>query len=80
MYAKYEKAFKKENYLFQKHLQISLQIFFHNSYIFSFIHQKRFHKNQNFNFPAKTYEIPKVIGNKIVYFKKIYNFSLEHFL
>ena len=29
------------------------------SYIFIFIHQKRYYKNKKFNFPAKTYEVQK---------------------
>ena len=34
-------------------------LFFHKSYTFSFIHQKRFYENQKFNFPDKIYEILK---------------------
>ena len=32
-------------------------LFFHVSWIFLFIHQKRFYENQKFNFSAKIYEI-----------------------
>ena len=51
------KNVREENCLFEKYLQINFRIFFHESYIFSFIHQKRFHENKKFNFTAKIYEI-----------------------
>ena len=52
-----QKNVKKQNFLFQKDLQIICWLFFHRSYTFSFIHQKRFFKNQKLNFPAKICEM-----------------------
>ena len=57
IYAGYGKIVKKLNFSFQKNLQICCRLFFHMSYIFSFIYQKRFYKNQKFNFFAKIYQI-----------------------
>ena len=59
IYARYVKNVRKENCLLKKDLQIISWLFFHKSYIFSFIHQKRFYENKKFNFPAKIYKIRK---------------------
>ena len=48
----------KNNVRFKKICKLALTIF-HKSYIFSFIHQKRFYGNKNLNFPAKIYETRK---------------------
>ena len=67
----YEKNVKIGNFSFRKDLQISSHLFFHKSYTFSFIHQKRFHEKQIFNFlPQNIRETEKILRNKIVYFKK----------
>ena len=57
IYARFEKNVGKVNFSFQKDLQISFWLFFHKSYIFSFIHWKSFSENQKFNFAAKIYKI-----------------------
>ena len=75
IYARYEKNFRKENCPFEKDLLISLWLLFLKSYIFSYMHQKRFHENRKFNFVLKICEIQKMLGNKNFYFKK----SLENF-
>ena len=54
-----QKNVGKDNCSLEKDLQIGSWLFFHESYIFSFVHRKRFYKNQKFNFPAKIYEIWK---------------------
>ena len=69
--AKYEKKnVKKQNWPFQKDLQISFRLFFHKSDIFSLIHQKRFCENKNFHFPAKIYEIRKNVRKQNCLFYK----------
>ena len=45
IYARYEKNIGKDNCWLQKDLQISSWLLFHESYIFSFIHEKRFYEN-----------------------------------
>ena len=49
----------RNNILISNHLQLRSPIFFHSSYVFPFIHEKRFYKNQKFNFSAKIYKIQK---------------------
>ena len=49
------------------------------SYIFSFIHKKRFYKKKNSIFPPKYMRYGENDKNKIVRFKKIYNFRIDYF-
>ena len=48
--------------------------------IFSIIHQKRFFKIKKAIFPLKYTRYGKNIMKKIVYFKTIYIFGIDHFL
>ena len=74
------KKMSKKIVPFKNDLRISFWLFFHESYIFSFIHQKHFFINQKLNFSAKIYDTEKMVGYKIVYFKKIYNLGQQHFI
>ena len=79
IYEGYDKNFSKQNSSFQKDLQIYYVLFFHRRYTLPFIHQKRGNQNQNFNFPARIYDMENILRNEIIYSKNLDSFGVDHF-
>ena len=77
--ARYEKNVRKENYTLQKYLQIIFWLFFHQLYIFIYSSKTSSWKSKIKFFRQNIRDTEKMLGSKIVYYKKIYNFGLEHF-
>ena len=80
IYAGYVTNFKKQNSSFQKGVQIFHWLFFIRDIYFLLSIKNVLIEIKNSVFPTKyTRCEKKMLRNKIVYFKKIYNSSVDHF-
>ena len=79
IYARCKKMSGMKVVRFRKINKLAFKHFFINDLSFNLFIKNAFMKIKSSIFPLKYTKYGKMLGNKIVYFKKIYNFSLEHF-